>query len=371
MGLLKRRKLPEMNIYEQCSAGKKSFTLYNDNAIRPCCVWRGAGGYSNDINSSLKEFTNYTDEQVEQFCAKCIFQENANYESQRNCIDNDLKDALYHYDLSFSNLCNLTCRMCSSINSSKWVPLEAYLKEKTGVDWGEERDYAERNKLVKFSQSRLNDIIDHINKNSKTNTVSIEIKGGEPLIQDELKIFFDNLKYLENIKIRCFSNLTKLPDWFLEKADTVKHFNLRVSIEGVNNTYEYIRADSSFDEFVKNLDQLKYTDIHWDFAPMQFMYNIGDLHALDALILSYNKPIIDHMLFGPTYLNVKVLPPAARKILLRHVPNHYKILRAVITDGPIIHKWKKFCDYTKLLDEYHSSNFLETPTGKLLQPWIY
>ena len=66
----------------------------------------------------------------------------------------------------------------------------------------------------------------------------------------EWKILFENLLYLENINVNCFTNLTKLPYWFLAKSDNVKHFNLRVSIEGVNNTYEYIRADSSFDEFV-------------------------------------------------------------------------------------------------------------------------
>lgn len=357
-----------MNIYEKCQANVKSFALYNDNAIRPCCVWRGGEGYSNSINKSLSEFKNYTNEQVETFCAKCIFQENSGYESQRNNIDRQLEKAVYHYDLSFSNLCNLTCRMCSSINSSKWVPLEKYLTEKTGFNWSEEN--TSRSSLVKFSKQRLSDIIDHINEHSQHNTISIEIKGGEPLIQEELKILFDNLLYLENINVKCFTNLTKLPDWFLAKADNVKHFNLRVSIEGVNETYEYIRADSSYNTFLKNLDRLKTTKIDWDFAPMHFMYNIGDLHDLDELILSHNKPIIDNMLYGPAWLNVKILPQPARAKILEHVPDHYKLLKEVLINSPIIDKWKTFCKYTTLLDEYHSSNFLETPTGKMLESWI-
>lgn len=117
-------------------------------------------------------------------------------------------------DLNLNNDCNLTCRMCSSLSSSKWETLL-------------NKNHANRN--------NFNSIIQQL-----PNIKHVKYQGGEPFITKEIS---DVLDYVA--EHRCdfsFStNCTVFPLKYLDKLCAARNLYCTFSIDGVGLTNDYIR----------------------------------------------------------------------------------------------------------------------------------
>ncbi len=345
-----------MNIFSNCPAAQKSFALYNDDTIRPCCVWRGPTKNAS-INDVLDEY-NKQKFDIETACKKCIAQEQIGIKSRRNTIVERTKKYNFFYDLSLSNVCNLACTMCNSLNSSKWVKIEKEV-------FNEQDVYVSAHQI---DHNRLDEVIEHINIKSKDSKVAIEIKGGEPLIQPEVMKLVDRLKNKKNVALFFVSNLTVLDDWF---TGSIKHFNkikIYASFEGVGDTYNYIRAGADFTNFEQNLSILKKLPVEWSFSPLILNYNIGDLFAVKDFMLTHKGSIDEQLLYGPAQLNISHLPKKAQKYL--NIPDDMVRTKQFLCSQSDEKQWKNFIDYTNKLDSFHKKDFWQTPTGKILEKII-
>jgi len=205
-------------------------------------------------------------------------------------------------DLKFSNKCNLSCRMCTPGSSTKVADTARTIIQLLNTKYQNhntsEQDYfILTDNFLKEGADRMDfdeDTIDNIKK-LMPQLKEIQTAGGETFINDQyieiLKYAIDG-GYNETIALEVTTNGTKFIE---EKLDLIMQFrfvDLIISIDGTENTYEYIRYPFKFDLIVQRLKYLKsYISRHnlehkvcISFACLGQVYNVFDYFKLhDAL----------------------------------------------------------------------------------------
>lgn len=150
-------------------------------------------------------------------------------------------------ELKVSNFCNLKCIMCSTHSSYKRVADLDIISKYT-------KDGYETRLL------RPTDLFESLNEWPELwDTVhTLQFTGGEPIINQE---HYDLLAGIpaeikKNIKLRYASNLSYIK---FKKHDLVKiwsefkHVNIKVSMDGIGDVYNYIRQDGDWDTVYANM----------------------------------------------------------------------------------------------------------------------
>ena len=161
---------------------------------------------------------------------------------------NDFK--MRYWDVRFSNVCNLACRMCGpdySHTLAKEYEIKfngSYVVNAHDTDNFEEM-------IAKYGP--LDELYD------------IYFAGGEVMFQKEHWQMLDHLVKIgkTDVMLMYNTNLTKLDyDGFklLDYIPKFKDVTFTVSLDGTGDLLEYIRWGSRWDEIVKNLDAVKQFD---------------------------------------------------------------------------------------------------------------
>lgn len=195
-------------------------------------------------------------------------------------------------DLRKNNTCNLACISCNSNWSSLWA--------------------REMGTPIKLQ----NQIIDFniINKYKK-----IYLAGGEPLIIQE---YLDLIDYIAkndlNIEVIINTNLTSLPQQFLESACKIKKLSLTVSVDSFEKVNEYHRYPLKWAKFVRNLDEIYNSKIPINFNTVVdaiSILGIGGLNELSDIPDSWNLSILTE----PTWLEIKNVPEKLKPLALENI----------------------------------------------------
>jgi sulfatase maturation enzyme AslB (radical SAM superfamily) len=162
-------------------------------------------------------------------------------------------------ELKLNNLCNLKCRMCHPMDSTSWN------------DWKEVEEFyiKENNFMVKAIQDlKLMDspYLDKFTDNPEWWTSlekllpyfqRVEFAGGEPLTDPTHYRILEMLQpYAKNIEIKYATNLTSLGKGKRNIFDywpTFKSVAVNVSIDGLEDSYEYIRGNANWKELIDNI----------------------------------------------------------------------------------------------------------------------
>jgi len=316
------------------------------------------------------------------------------------------KTPVTYYDLRFGNLCNLKCRMCGPADSSMWYEDQVKIWGKTFF-----KDTHGTVNLIKNEKGKYkpeNNDYDWINSESFWKQVDDNIEhlehihtvGGEPMMISqhyELLQRCVDAGVAKNIVVEYNSNVMNIP----ERAWNIwKHFkNIRIgaSIDGMGIVNNYIRNPSKWDAIERNLYKLDSAEGNFDIwisATIQ-IYNIYHLTdfmkwKLNANFKNINnsklKPIItSHPVHNPTYLNIKILPISAKKMVIDKFNDFHPWLEQWIVDNNITddyanayrkqarqildgyedymmkedwsHLLDKFWSYTSTLDEIRNEKF--------------
>lgn len=274
-------------------------------------------------------------------CLQCYKEEALGYKSKRQWENEEWQNRInfddilatvdengnmpygVHYvDMKLGNKCDLACVMCNPADSTQWIP-----------------DY---NKLISSSSEQLQREI-YWNKselggynwwkNNKSywadiykqlhNLKHIYIIGGEPTINNEFKEFLkycvDN-NHAEHIELRFNTNGQTLDNELKELYKSFKHVLVHLSMDAIENRYEYIRYPGTWD---KQLTVLEY----WDNMPDNVTVDIDcTVQALNVLHLprfikwkmeqGFNKLNIKrfagtigmHLLWTPNFMQINNLP---------------------------------------------------------------
>lgn len=155
------------------------------------------------------------------------------------------KPYIRHLEITFSNLCNITCAMCSSEFSSSWIKLD-----KKALDSGLSfRDFTRPYQTVnRMSQETMEQILTHASEFDL-----VIIKGGEPTIESLCLEFLQklgNLRLENSPLVFIQTNGTRDPSEWLPYTEGLK-LEVGFSLDGWGKVGDWIRG-TDFDQVLKN-----------------------------------------------------------------------------------------------------------------------
>ena len=304
-----------------------------DGRAYPCCLAKAAHPVGNFKQHSMREIWNQEPmralrqnmlaDRACRECGDCYEQEAAGFASMRNnsnksfghhidLIDQTLPDGslpdmrLHYWDVRFSNICNLKCRSCGSIFSSRWYDDDVKI-------WGKELrprvSFAGRHEEDVWEQ--MQEHVPHLDQ--------IYFAGGEPLIMEEHNRILKLLIEKGNTRIRLIynTNLTELKFKKESVLDLWKHFPtvcVAASLDDMGDRASIIRSGTDWTRVEQNIRDLKRECPHidfmisptlsimniWNFVPFhRYMVESGFIRAQD-----FNLNILQ----GPDYYRIDMLP---------------------------------------------------------------
>ena len=195
-------------------------------------------------------------------------------------------------DVRWTNLCNFACVYCGSDFSSKWAAeLNEYLDTPTAIQKQQFKNY----------------IFENAHK-----LKHVYLAGGEPLLMKENEELLDLLKSTNpGVNLRINTNLSKVDTRVFDKICEFEHVHWTVSVETIEEEFEYIRHGGRWVDFLDNLNTIRKLDHRISFNMLHFLLNyqsvFGCVDFLKNLGFHNNSYIIGAMA-EPLYLNIRHLP---------------------------------------------------------------
>lgn len=243
-------------------------------------------------------------------------------------------------DFRLGNLCNLACRMCNSVSSSRW-----------SKDWDKlSRDYRLANGPEKCAKSpdwyQSKEVREHFSRVTQY-LEHLHFAGGEPLIIPEmlslLKVCIENGDS-KHISLTYNTNLTRIPAELKKLWPNFKEVKLWSSIDGFGKVNEYIRHGSKWATTDKNLRDLEKNHELYGVTSVEVMctvqiYNIftlGELYDYLGENFSFVTPIpklID--LHYPEFYRIQILPRTLKSRALEYLQSVLERSEKRILEGKI------------------------------------
>ena len=248
----------DLTPYKNCLALTNSIFIANEEKpYRPCCWFKTYidAVDADDYRKQLSEMD------LEYNCDYCIKQDQGGQYSYRQQFDKPDELIL---TVSFDNICNLGCITCTPSNSTTLIK-EFFVDWPDGV-MGKDKKYYTR--LQQQAPKKV-DFVKTTLANNTFKTIRVDILGGEPLINPAIFEFLDWLSeqsYAKNTMISITTNGTTYSDKILKYLDKFSNVIIQLSIDGINQEYEYLRYGNDFTTLEKVCDEFyKLTETHSNF----------------------------------------------------------------------------------------------------------
>jgi len=319
-----------------CFAAHNSFWIDPQGHVRPCARYKEKLEHITtfDAFSDIVKSQGYVEirkqHELGQWpsgCVRCKEDEHQNLRSKRNFYQESGLKQPYDFmvDISMGNYCNLKCRMCGPNNSTLWNSdfkflVDNKLFQDPGIDFS----------AYQLSDADIDKLTLHLSQ--VKGNIFIEIKGGEPLIMPETEKLVERLLALpnvNNITLLIVTNGTVIPAWIETVQNRIKQLQLVVSVDGIDDVYDYIRGTSKF----KFADCLKNIEYYHSLENIDLRFNIVvqnlNIHQMletyELLASKFNVPINYITLSMPKMLSVNVMPKESReKILQKFLENKHR-----------------------------------------------
>jgi len=304
-----------------------------DGRAYPCCLGNGNYPVGNFKEKTMREVwndeamrtmrVNMLEDKPCKECSDCYEQETAGFASMRNNsnknfgqfideIDQTLPDGslpnmqLHYWDVRFSNICNLKCRSCGSIFSSRWYDDDVKL-------WGKEL-----RPRVSFAGRHDEDIWEQMQEHIP-HLAQIYFAGGEPLIMEEHNRILKLLIEKGNTDVRLIynTNLTELKFKKENVLDLWKHFPnvcVAASLDDMGDRAAIIRSGTDWAQVEQNIRDLKRECPHIDFmiSPTLSMMNIWNFTRFHRYMVDQGfiraQDFNLNILQGPQDYRIDMLP---------------------------------------------------------------
>jgi MoaA/NifB/PqqE/SkfB family radical SAM enzyme len=197
-------------------------------------------------------------------------------------------------DVRWTNLCNFSCVYCGPEFSSRWASeIQIYPQTPSAEQVAQFKEYI-------FSHAKT---LKHV-----------YMAGGEPLLMKENLELLDILeKDNPEVNLRINTNLSKVDTKVFEKICGFKNVHWTVSLDEMQQQFEYVRYGASWEDFVSNLDVIKKLNHKISFNMLYFLLNYQTLFdTIDFLRDCGYHPnsFIIGPLLTPVEINVRHLPDA-------------------------------------------------------------
>jgi molybdenum cofactor biosynthesis enzyme MoaA len=233
-------------------------------------------------------------------------------------------------EIKMNNLCNLKCRMCNPMDSTSWN------------DWSEVEEHYKKEdnflvqKIIDLNLKKkpfLDSFVDTPNWWASFEKLlpyfrRVEFAGGEPLMDPTHYKILDMLApYGDRIEIKYATNLTMLGKnnrtiW--EYWPKFKSVAVNVSIDGIGNSYEYIRGNASWAELVNNIRQIQ-TIPNVSRIVGAVAVQVSNILILDKMIELFLNDLgivfYTNMVNYPNVLSAQVLPGPLKNVAITRLLN--------------------------------------------------
>jgi sulfatase maturation enzyme AslB (radical SAM superfamily) len=281
----------------------------------------------------------------------------------------DTEPRLELLDLSLGNQCNLKCRTCIPEDSSLWVK-EHYDCNYTGSD-----TYQEFQKKVIFLESEDSNFIKGI-KQSLADVKLIKFFGGEPfLIKRTWDIIREAVAVNRAPYIELYFN-TNGTIWNTNNTQLFDHFekvNIALSIDGVENRFEYMRHPAQWAEVLNNIEKMTaWRDLHPESRHLFLThtvsaFNIWYVPEVVKFARQHNLELyINPCLLEDDTFNIQRIPNDIKQLADAHIMSameytdqELREIRKLVDYTPEGSDWQDWLDEVKLRDNYRNESFQE------------
>lgn len=285
-------------------------------------------------------------------------------------------DDIEYLDITLGNKCNLACRMCNPYSSSllakQWISIDRHSKT---------------SELIEFDRQTKDKILEIIKRSP--NLSLIYMLGGEPLVSefhDEIVDYLINTNRAKDITLHYSTNLHVDISKRLEAWSHFKKIDLNISIDGSNETYEYIRWPGKWSKITTNLNALReyctrYDNIKPSISTTVQNLNVDNLYELITEVKKLSNNSLSFYFIPVTYFNLLELTP--KNILINsleklstlndgtvyRLPELMKMIESAIQKSDNLDNKKviEFFDWQRSYDKLRGQNlFLLKPHFKEL-----
>lgn len=323
-----------------------------DGRAYPCCLAKAEHPVGNFKEQTMLQVWNadqmkemrrnmLADKPCKQ-CGDCYEQEAAGFASMRNNsnksfghlineIESTEEDGTHpemkyrYWDVRFSNICNLKCRSCGSIFSSRWYDDDVRIHGKP------------LRPRVQFAGRTDNDIWEQMQPHVPF-LEQIYFAGGEPLIMEEHNRILKMLIQTGNTKVRLIYN-TNLTELKFKKESVIelwKHFPqvcVAASLDDMGERAAIIRSGTDWAVVEQNIRDIKRECPHIDFmiSPTLSMMNIWNFCKFHRYMVEQDfikaKDFNLNILQGPSEYRIDVLPLDVKLKFKKEFEEHLEWLR--------------------------------------------
>ena len=238
----------DLTPYKNCLALTNSIFIANEEKpYRPCCWFREYID-ATDIADYRKQLSEMD---IEKTCDYCIKQDKGGEYSYRQHFKHEDEISV---TVSFDNICNLKCITCTPSNSSLIIP-DMYADLSNPENVTARKFYATIGKQAPKKISFLKDMLNNIDITN--HRLNFSILGGEPLINPAIFEFLDWLveqPYAHKTLLSVTTNGTTYNEKLLKYIERFNIVGVQLSIDGVEDDFEYIRSGANFKQLEKVCD---------------------------------------------------------------------------------------------------------------------
>ena len=253
--------------------------------------------------------------------------------------------------MKFSNICNLKCRSCGSIFSSRWYDDDVRLH---GKPLRPRVQFAGRTDMDIWEQMQPH--IPYLEQ--------IYFAGGEPLIMEEHNRILRMLIETGNTKVRLIynTNLTELKFKRENVIDLWKHFPqvcVAASLDDMGERASVIRSGTDWDEVEQNIRDIKRECPHIDFmiSPTLSMMNIWNFTRYHRYMVEQGfiqaKDFNLNMLQSPQNYRIDILPPDLKLKFKQEFEDHIRWLEPIDTIQRAVGGFKAAIEFMMANDNSH------------------
>ena len=332
-----QRELREIDLSKDeglCMLPFVHFHVTQSGNVTPCCQAPWDEPLDKIVNGSMVELWNSEDYQrlrlemltgkKPEVCRRCYEKESSGWTSLRE-VSNEkyqhhqnrlnqaweskgkLNEPPVYFDIRFSNVCNLKCRICGPWASSKWFEdaMEMGMADRKNLVI--ERPVEDTQDLI----DQVSDLIDRVEE--------FYFAGGEPLMMEEHYRILDlliesgksevRLTYNTNLSQLAYKGIDVLAKW---KA--FKNVDLAVSLDGYGSRLEYMRHPIKWQNALENLKKLQAEAGHVriTISPTISVFNVFHLPEFHCKLVDEGlirvEDFVPTLLIDPAHYNIRILP---------------------------------------------------------------
>ena len=280
------------------------------------------------------------------------------------------KPVLRGIEFKFSSLCNLKCRICDPHHSTTWLKEAKDMKIPIShlLDNSAQMTFKDKNDVETFFK---------LNPNLST----VQFHGGEPQMQPEHKLFMEVLSEqsdedIDKLTLVYNTNGTHYNEKFIETWNKTKQTRLNLSIDDIEERFEYQRYPAKWSTIVDNINKLKENCNDNVKLILYCTVNRYNIFYLTELIRmnheTFKLDVFFNLLHYAPHLSIKNLPMDVKKIIkikleslteddFRHVDKREieNIIEYMLHSEMSEYEFDKFFQVTNDHDAYRGQSFEE------------